>query len=71
MQRVLAPSAAAGTVDPADLCISTGCGAILDNLFLSITAPGDGVLIPAPYYPAFDNDLRVRNGTKAGRRLRM
>jgi 1-aminocyclopropane-1-carboxylate synthase len=67
MQRVLAPTAAPGTVHPNDLCISTGCGAILDNLFLTITAPGDGVLIPAPYYPAFDNDLRVRNGTKVGR----
>lgn len=73
MQRVLlAPDAAAPpggggdtVVDPDDLCISAGCGAILDNLFLTITSPGDGVLIPAPYYPAFDNDLRVRNGTRA------
>ncbi len=37
-----------------------GCGAILDVLFHSITAAGDGVLIPAPYYPAFPNDLEVR-----------
>lgn len=65
MQRVLAPEAPAGTVNPDDLCISAGCGAILDNLFMTITSPGDGVLIPAPYYPAFDNDLRVRNGARA------
>ena len=60
MQRVLAPTAPPGTVDPDHLCISVGCGAIIDNLAFSICGPGDGVLIPAPYYPAFDNDLRVR-----------
>ena len=32
---------------------------------MCITEPGDAVLIPAPYYPAFDNDLRVRNGAVA------
>ena len=65
MRRVLAPDAPADAVHPDQLCVSAGCGAIIDNLFLAITSPGDGVLIPAPYYPAFDNDLRVRNGTVA------
>lgn len=35
------------------------CSAILDNLFYIICDEGEGVLIPAPYYPAFDNDLTV------------
>ena len=65
MRRVLAPDAPADAVHPDQLCVSAGCGAVIDNLFLAITSPGDGVLIPAPYYPAFDNDLRVRNGTVA------
>jgi len=65
MQRVLAPNHADGAIDPDRLCVSAGAGAVIDNLFMTITSPGDGVLIPAPYYPAFDNDLRVRNGVRA------
>ncbi|PSC76648.1 1-aminocyclopropane-1-carboxylate synthase [Micractinium conductrix] len=48
------------SVNPADLCISSGCSAILDNLFYCLCDEGDGVLIPAPYYPAFDNDLQAK-----------
>ena len=65
MHRILAKGNHSVKVHPDQLCISAGCGAILDNLFMCITEPNDGVLIPAPYYPAFDNDLRVRNGTVA------
>jgi len=66
MQRVLAgPAAPAGTVDPDQLCISAGCNAIIDNLAFAICAPGDGVLIPAPYYQAFDNDLLVKSAVVA------
>jgi hypothetical protein len=36
-----------------------GCSAILDSLFYCLCDEGEGVLIPAPYYPAFDNDLQV------------
>jgi hypothetical protein len=39
--------------------VSAGAGAVLDTLFFCLCNPGDGVLIPAPYYPAFDNDLQV------------
>jgi hypothetical protein len=46
-------------VDPQHLSVLSGVGAVLDLLFQCISEPGDGVLIPAPYYPAFDNDLRV------------
>ena len=60
MHRILAKGNHSVKVHPGELCISAGCGAILDNLFMCITEPNDGVLIPAPYYPAFDNDLRVR-----------
>lgn len=48
-------------IDPQHLSVLAGVGAVLDLLFQCIAEPGDGVLIPAPYYPAFDNDLRVRN----------
>mmetsp|Transcript_10087 Transcript_10087/g.19020 ORF Transcript_10087/g.19020 Transcript_10087/m.19020 type:complete len:445 (-) Transcript_10087:258-1592(-) len=52
-------------VQAEDLCISAGCGAIIDNLFFCIAEPGTSVLIPAPYYPAFDNDLRAKDGLVA------
>jgi aspartate/methionine/tyrosine aminotransferase len=38
---------------------ASGASAVLDNLFYVIGDAGEGVLIPAPYYPAFDNDLQV------------
>ena len=65
MRRVIAPDADEESIHPDRLCVSAGCGAVIDNLFMTITARGDGVLIPAPYYPAFDNDLKVRNGVHA------
>lgn len=47
-------------VDANQLCCSAGCGAIIESLFHCICGPRDAVLIPAPYYPAFDNDLEVK-----------
>lgn len=44
---------------PLPCCHTAGCSAILDSLFYCVCDEGDGVLIPAPYYPAFDNDLQV------------
>eukprot|EP00927_Polykrikos_kofoidii_P049997 TRINITY_DN43963_c0_g1_i1.p1 TRINITY_DN43963_c0_g1~~TRINITY_DN43963_c0_g1_i1.p1 ORF type:complete len:491 (+),score=70.00 TRINITY_DN43963_c0_g1_i1:92-1564(+) len=45
-------------VQPKELVCGTGVAAILSNLFFSICEAGDAVLIPAPYYSAFDSDLR-------------
>ena len=39
---------------------ASGCGAILETLMFLLTDAGDCVICPAPYYPAFDNDLTVR-----------
>ena len=47
-------------VSPEDIVVQTGCGAILSNMFQLLCEPGESVLIPAPYYPAFENDLKVR-----------
>lgn len=41
------------------LLFIAGCTAIIDNLIYALCDEGDGVLIPAPYYPAFDNDLQA------------
>lgn len=44
-------------VDPANLVVASGCVALLVSLSLLLFDEGDAVLIPAPYYPAFDNDF--------------
>lgn len=46
-------------MDPEHLTVLTGAGSVIDLLLHCIADPGDAVLIPAPYYPAFDNDLKV------------
>lgn len=47
-------------LQPQNLTISSGCGAIINNLIYCITEPGEGVALPTPYYPAFDYDIKVR-----------
>lgn len=71
MQRTLLRNGAPSSVDlqqeerrrlAAETYLACGAGSVVDLLFHLIASPGDGVLIPAPYYPAFDNDLAVRDG---------
>lgn len=47
-------------MDPDHLTAVTGAGSVLDLLLHCVADPDDVVLVPAPYYPAFDNDLQVR-----------
>jgi hypothetical protein len=37
-------------------------GALLNNLFFALAQTGDVILIPAPYYAAFENNARVVAG---------
>ena len=48
------------TLKPENLIVSAGCGAIVNDLLYCITSTGEGVALPAPYYPAFDYDIKVR-----------
>ena len=52
------------TVLPEDLVLSAGAGAVIENLVFSVCDEDDEVMIPAPFYPAFPNDLRARLGVK-------
>lgn len=36
-----------------------GCAGLLNSLFFSLAEAGDGVLIPSPYYAAFESDMKV------------
>ena len=62
VSRTLAPGAAC---DPEHLCVSAGCGAVFDILAHALASPGECFLVPAPWYAAFVNDLRVRAGVVA------
>jgi len=47
------------TVDADNLVCASGLTSILSNFFYVLCEPGETVLIPAPYYAAFDSDLRA------------
>lgn len=55
---------ATGLLDPTNLSVSSGSGALVEIVTWCTTGPGEGVIIPSPYYPAFDNDCAVRAGCK-------
>ncbi len=59
MSRTFA--AGAPPVDPEHVCVGAGLGGLLDHLFFILGDAGQSVLIPAPYYPAFDADLAAKN----------
>lgn len=50
--------------DPEKLIVGAGCNAVLENLLFTIAEAGEGVLIPRPYYAAFEFDLAARADLK-------
>ncbi|VEU37374.1 unnamed protein product [Pseudo-nitzschia multistriata] len=54
--------ATSGGLDPDGLVVGAGCNAVLENLCVSLAEPGQGVMIPLPYYAAFEFDLGSRAG---------
>lgn len=51
-------------VDPADLVVVSGATAALDILASTLCDPGEAIVVPAPYYAAFDTDLTARSGAR-------
>ena len=49
-------------INPEHIAIGAGAASILNNLFFTIAEPGEGVLVPAPFYAAFVNDMKVVAG---------
>jgi aspartate/methionine/tyrosine aminotransferase len=47
-------------LNPDCLVVGAGCNAVLENLCLCLANAGDAVLIPTPYYAAFEFDLQAR-----------
>ena len=48
--------------NPENIVVGAGCNAVLENLCMVLANPGDAVLIPTPYYAAFEFDLVARAG---------
>lgn len=49
-------------LNPNNLIVGAGCNAVLENLCLCLAEFGEGIMIPTPYYAAFDFDLTCRIG---------
>ncbi|KAL3936075.1 MAG: hypothetical protein SGBAC_008529 [Bacillariaceae sp.] len=49
-------------MDEDGIVVGAGCNAVLENLCISLAEPGEGVMIPTPYYAAFEFDLVARAG---------
>jgi len=49
-----------GRLDHDGLIVGAGCNAVLENLCFALADAGDAVLIPTPYYAAFEFDLVAR-----------
>jgi len=47
---------------PENLVVGSGCNAVLENLCTVLADSGDSVLVPTPYYAAFEFDLGARAG---------
>ncbi|GMN50707.1 hypothetical protein TIFTF001_019856 [Ficus carica] len=50
--------------DPSRVVITAGATAANELLTFILADPGDALLVPTPYYPGFDRDLRWRTGVK-------
>jgi aspartate/methionine/tyrosine aminotransferase len=49
-------------LDLEGIIVGAGCNAVLENLCFCLANPGDAVMIPTPYYAAFEFDLVARAG---------
>ncbi|KJK58569.1 aminotransferase class I/II-fold pyridoxal phosphate-dependent enzyme [Saccharothrix sp. ST-888] len=51
-------------VDPENLVVVSGATAALDIIATILCDPGEAIVVPAPYYAAFDTDLGGRSGAQ-------
>jgi aspartate/methionine/tyrosine aminotransferase len=49
-------------VDPDQICISAGCGSVIENLVLCLCDINDGIILPTPTYAALYNDIQTIPG---------
>mmetsp|Transcript_18512 Transcript_18512/g.39767 ORF Transcript_18512/g.39767 Transcript_18512/m.39767 type:complete len:489 (-) Transcript_18512:939-2405(-) len=61
-QRDMSFREALDFIQPDHVAFGSGAASLLSHLALSLAEEGDAVLIPAPYYAAFDADLKMIAG---------
>mmetsp|Transcript_1686 Transcript_1686/g.3898 ORF Transcript_1686/g.3898 Transcript_1686/m.3898 type:complete len:499 (-) Transcript_1686:71-1567(-) len=61
-QRDMSFREALNFIQPDHVAFGSGAASLLSHLALSLAEEGDAVLIPAPYYAAFDADLNIIAG---------
>jgi len=64
MQRQLLGQHSKHKIDKEKICATSGVGGCVDLVAFTVCEEGDACILPAPYYPAFLNDLEVRAGVK-------
>ncbi|KAK1433168.1 hypothetical protein QVD17_10074 [Tagetes erecta] len=52
------------TFDPNNLVLTAGATSANETLIFCVANPGDAFLVPTPYYPGFDRDLKWRTGAE-------
>ncbi|XP_073142926.1 probable aminotransferase ACS12 [Henckelia pumila] len=50
--------------DPSQMVLTSGATPALEMLSFCLADPGNAFLVPAPYYPGFDRDMRWRTGVE-------
>ncbi|KAL5988320.1 1-aminocyclopropane-1-carboxylate synthase 3 [Asimina triloba] len=50
--------------DPKNLVLTAGATSANEALMFCLAEPGDAFLLPTPYYPGFDRDLKWRTGVE-------
>ncbi|XP_022929274.1 1-aminocyclopropane-1-carboxylate synthase 9-like [Cucurbita moschata] len=50
------------TFDPDHIVLTAGATSANETLMFCLAEPGDAFLLPTPYYPGFDRDLKWRTG---------
>ncbi|KMT09891.1 hypothetical protein BVRB_6g128650 [Beta vulgaris subsp. vulgaris] len=52
------------TFDPNNLVLTAGATSANETLIFCLANPGEALLLPTPYYPGFDRDLKWRTGAE-------
>ncbi|XP_057971213.1 1-aminocyclopropane-1-carboxylate synthase 3-like [Malania oleifera] len=52
------------TFDPKNLVLTAGATSASETLIFCLAEPGEAFLLPTPYYPGFDRDLKWRTGAE-------
>ncbi|PKA60450.1 putative aminotransferase ACS12 [Apostasia shenzhenica] len=50
------------TYNPSQIILTAGASPAIEAVSFCLADPGDAFLVPSPYYPGFDRDIKLRTG---------